>query len=44
MNIEISLMNSDYAIEKIVSYEYDIGILGGDIVNYEDKVDSMTIA
>lgn len=44
VNIEISLMNSDYAIEKIVSYEYDIGILGGDIVNYEDKVDSMTIA
>ena len=44
INIEISSMNSQYAVEKIVSYEFDVGILGGDIINYDDKIDSMKIA
>lgn len=38
VNIEISTMNTEYAIEKLISYEFDIGILGGNIKNYEDKV------
>ncbi len=43
VNIEISSMNSEEAIEKLISYEFDVGILGGDITNYEDKVDAIKL-
>lgn len=44
VNIEISSMNSQYAVEKLASYEFDVGILGGDITSYDNKIDSMKIA
>ncbi len=44
VNIEVSTMNTEYAIEKLIFYEFDIGILGGDITNYEEKVDSIKLA
>ena len=44
VNVEIETMNTEFAIEKLISYKFDIGILGGDVTNYEDRVNSKKIA
>ncbi|MDO4536390.1 MAG: LysR family transcriptional regulator [Clostridium perfringens] len=43
VNIEISTMNTEEAVAKLISYEVDICLLCGDTINYKDKINMMKV-